>query len=173
MFKSEIINVCHLIVQYYKSNKVANSKILLSHITLASITASDVVLMPCHVSSHWTLLVCRQKEQCWDFYDSFKSGRHRSNLPDLVKTLYEEVSEALPADIIMWPINEVPNLPQQDNGDDCGVFVMKFMKEALSAETISWQEKKNWCKEMPQFHAEITADILRAFSNIINTNISA
>ncbi|KAK8967103.1 hypothetical protein KSP40_PGU009254 [Platanthera guangdongensis] len=67
--------------------------------------------MPCHVSSHWTLLVCRQKEQCWDFYDSFKSGRHRSNLPDLVKTLYEEVSEALPADIIMWPINEVPNLP--------------------------------------------------------------
>ncbi|KAK8963595.1 hypothetical protein KSP40_PGU004859 [Platanthera guangdongensis] len=112
---------------YYKSNKVANSKIMLSHITLASVTASDVVLMPCHVSSHWTLLVCRQKEQCWDFYDSFKSDRHRSNLPDL----------------------------------------------ALSAETISWQEKKDWCKEMPQFRAEIAADILRAFSNIINTNISA
>ncbi|KAK8969018.1 hypothetical protein KSP40_PGU004798 [Platanthera guangdongensis] len=77
---------------YYKSNKVTNSKILLSHITLASVTASDVVLIPCHVSSHWTLLVCRQKEQCWDFYDSFKSGRHRSNLPDL----------ALSAETISW-----------------------------------------------------------------------
>ncbi|KAK8916777.1 hypothetical protein KSP39_PZI022359 [Platanthera zijinensis] len=49
---------------------------------------------------HWTLLVCRLKEKYREFYDSLKGGRHRSNLPNLVRTLYEEASKALPKVII-------------------------------------------------------------------------
>ncbi|KAK8930795.1 Ubiquitin-like-specific protease ESD4 [Platanthera zijinensis] len=66
-----------------------------------------------------------------------------------------------------WPINDVDDLPQQDNGDDCGVFVMKYMEAVMSSKTVVWKETIDWCKEMPKFRAQITANIFRAFSNLI------
>ncbi|KAK8947930.1 Ubiquitin-like-specific protease ESD4 [Platanthera guangdongensis] len=123
--------------------------------------------MPCHMSSHWTLLVCRLKEHYWEFYDSLRSSRHRATLQNLVHSHHRmKTTEA----ITHWPINDVDDLPQQDNGNDCGVFVMKFMEAVLSTKTVAWKELKNWCEEMPTFRAEITANIFRAFSNVIESN---
>ncbi|KAK8952211.1 hypothetical protein KSP39_PZI003718 [Platanthera zijinensis] len=58
--------------------------LLLSHITLSGVQAVDLIVMPCHMSAHWTLLICRLKERCWEFYDSLRSSRHRATLPKLV-----------------------------------------------------------------------------------------
>ncbi|KAK8913799.1 hypothetical protein KSP39_PZI023760 [Platanthera zijinensis] len=57
---------------------------MLSHITLSGVQAVDLIVMPCHMSAHWTLLICRLKERCWEFYDSLRSSRHRATLPKLV-----------------------------------------------------------------------------------------
>ncbi|KAK8963200.1 hypothetical protein KSP40_PGU011316 [Platanthera guangdongensis] len=40
--------------------------------------------MPCHMSCHWTLLVCRLKKHYWEFYDSLRSSCHRATLQNLV-----------------------------------------------------------------------------------------
>ncbi|KAK8955766.1 putative ubiquitin-like-specific protease 1B [Platanthera guangdongensis] len=122
--------------------------------------------MPCHLTNHWALLVCRLKDCKWEFYDSMKTKRHRSGLPGLVKLLHEEASRALPSDINDWPIVEVTGLPQQANGDDCGVFVLKFMEVVLSNEVISWSECCSWLAETGKFRAEIAADLLTTFSEI-------
>ncbi|KAK8963525.1 hypothetical protein KSP40_PGU004628 [Platanthera guangdongensis] len=122
--------------------------------------------MPCHLTNHWALLVCRIKELKWEFYDSMKSKRHRSGLPGLVKLLNEEETKALPSGIEDWPIVEVAALPQQENEDDCGVFVLKFMEVVLSNEPISWNECSSWPAEMAKFRAKIAADLLATFSEI-------
>ncbi|KAK8954054.1 putative ubiquitin-like-specific protease 1B [Platanthera zijinensis] len=140
---------------------------MLSHITLSGVQAVDLIVMPCHMSAHWTLLICRLKERCWEFYDSLRSSRHRATLTKLIQCLYEDASDSLPANIMNWPINDVDDLPQQDNGDDCGVFVMKYMEAVMSSKTVAWKETIDWCKEMPKFRAQITANIFRAFSNLI------
>ncbi|KAK8954724.1 hypothetical protein KSP39_PZI001988 [Platanthera zijinensis] len=57
---------------------------MLSHITLSGVQAVDLIVMPCHMSAHWTLLICRLKKRCWEFYDSLRSSRHRATLPKLV-----------------------------------------------------------------------------------------
>ncbi|KAK8961555.1 hypothetical protein KSP40_PGU021647 [Platanthera guangdongensis] len=84
LFIIAILNSYHFIVQYYKTNNVPNCQNLLSHITLTRVQAVDLILMPCHMSSHWTLLVCRLKEHYWEFYDSLRSSRHRATLQNLV-----------------------------------------------------------------------------------------
>ncbi|KAK8970723.1 hypothetical protein KSP40_PGU016892 [Platanthera guangdongensis] len=83
-----------------------------------------------------------------------------------VKLLNEEATKALQSDIEDWPIVEVAGLPQQANGDDCGVFVLKFMEVVLSNEPMSWNECSSWPAETAKFRAEIAANLLATFSEI-------
>ncbi|KAK8945280.1 hypothetical protein KSP40_PGU018847 [Platanthera guangdongensis] len=62
-----------------------NTRCLISHLTRLSVKNSEVIIMSCHLTNHWALLVCRIKELKWEFYDSMKSKRHRSGLPGLVR----------------------------------------------------------------------------------------
>ncbi|KAK8970467.1 hypothetical protein KSP40_PGU008833 [Platanthera guangdongensis] len=36
--------------------------------------------MPCHLTSHWALLVCWVKEQRWEYFDSLPSSLHRAGI---------------------------------------------------------------------------------------------
>ncbi|KAK8967948.1 hypothetical protein KSP40_PGU010709 [Platanthera guangdongensis] len=36
--------------------------------------------MPCHLTSHWALLVYWVKEQRWEYYDSLQSSLHHGGV---------------------------------------------------------------------------------------------
>ncbi|KAK8936101.1 Ubiquitin-like-specific protease 1A [Platanthera zijinensis] len=158
-------------MQYYKMCKVNNCETLVSHITEQNVGKADLILMPVHVPSHWCLLVCDLKRCVWNFYDSMPRARHQSSLPGLIRAFHDDCRAALPSNILDWKIEDVPGIPKQANGFDCGVFVLKYMETTLSPKEVSWASTKGWHSNMPRYRAEITAEILRIFHDLVLKNI--
>lgn len=82
-----------------------------------------------------------------------------------IKFLHEDRPEVLPGDISYWPIHIVEGIPAQDNGNDCGIFVMKFMQASLVKEQVDWESNKSWPKYMHRFRAEIVVELFQTFHN--------
>ncbi|KAK8951473.1 hypothetical protein KSP39_PZI003984 [Platanthera zijinensis] len=61
-------------------------------------------------------------------------------------------------------IKKVPGLPQQANGDDCGVYVLKYMEALASTDNISWEECSNWSSQTVKFRAELAAEMITTFA---------
>ncbi|KAK8919226.1 hypothetical protein KSP39_PZI000659 [Platanthera zijinensis] len=78
--------------------------------------------------------------------------------------VHDEAARALPVGIEEWPILEVPGLPQQANGDDCGVYVLKYMEALASTDNISWEECSNWSSQTVKFRAELAAEMITTFA---------
>ncbi|KAK8962803.1 hypothetical protein KSP40_PGU008715 [Platanthera guangdongensis] len=53
--------------------------------------------------------------------------------------------------------------PTQNNADDCGVFVIKYMETITSRELICWSRHTDWHLQMPKFRAQIACDLIRCF----------
>ncbi|KAK8933382.1 putative ubiquitin-like-specific protease 1B [Platanthera zijinensis] len=153
---------------YYKRcGKI--SRRLVDHITHDSFGGAEAIMIPCHVASHWVLLVGNLKGKYWDFYDSLPNPMHRSSLQENIRFLHEDRAEVLPGDIIDWPIHTVEGLPTQDNGNDCGIFVMKYMEASLGKDRVDWTRHTSWVKEMPRIRAEIVATLLQTFQTSLLT----
>ncbi|KAK8943431.1 hypothetical protein KSP40_PGU003217 [Platanthera guangdongensis] len=88
---------------------------------------------------------------------------HKHNLRDLVTGLYESRRDALPDGMDDWPITMANAAPTQNNADDCGVFVMKYMERIASREVICWSKHKNWQIQIPAFRDQIACDLIRCF----------
>ncbi|KAK8954225.1 Ubiquitin-like-specific protease 1A [Platanthera zijinensis] len=158
--------------EYYKRSNARNYTTLISHITEEAVNSSEIIIMPCHLTSHWTLLVCWIKEQRWEFFDSLPSSLHRAGIRANLKALQDDVPEAFPEGFVNWPVADAVGVPCQDNSWDCGVFVVKFMEVISSTETVSWADQKNWQEDMPRFRAEIVAEIFKTFSSSISESIA-
>ena len=94
----------------------------------------DIVFFPIHIASnnHWALIVVEPKNKHVGYYDSL----HR-NGTDLMKKIrnffqyrFRKQTGTTSADS-EWTLLNEPNVPQQTNGIDCGVFVCQ-MAERLS-----------------------------------------
>ncbi|KAK8969974.1 putative ubiquitin-like-specific protease 1B [Platanthera guangdongensis] len=83
--------------------------------------------------------------------------------PDNIRFLQEDRSEVLPGDIIDWPIHVIEGLPTQDNGNDCGIFVMKYLEASLGRDQVDWKRHSSWTKEMSRIRAEIVTALLQTF----------
>ncbi|KAK8959638.1 hypothetical protein KSP40_PGU011478 [Platanthera guangdongensis] len=106
--------------------------------------------MPCHISSHWVLLVCWLKESRWENYDSLQSSLHRVGARANLTALHEDAAQAFPKGFTKWSVVDAVDVPKQENNWDCGIFVMKFMEAILSQTTISWKDHNKLHDDMPQ-----------------------
>ncbi|KAK8936099.1 Ubiquitin-like-specific protease 1A [Platanthera zijinensis] len=88
-----------------------------------------------------------------------------------IRAFHDDCRAALPSNILDWKIEDVPGIPKQANGFDCGVFVLKYMETTLSPKEVSWASTKGWHSNMPRYRAEITAEILRIFHDLVLKNI--
>ncbi|KAK8942395.1 putative ubiquitin-like-specific protease 1B [Platanthera zijinensis] len=152
--KREVVKEMKEEKRYYKRCG-KTSRRLVDHITHDSFGGAEAIMIPCHVASHWVLLVGNLKGKYWDFYDSLPNPMHRSSLRENIRFLHEDRAEVLPGDIIDWPIHTVEGLPTQDNGNDCDIFVMKYMEASLGKDRVDWTRHTSWAKEMPRIRAEI------------------
>ncbi|KAK2744854.1 Smt3-specific protease [Myotisia sp. PD_48] len=111
----------------------------------------ETVLVPVHHLSHWTLLVVKPKARTIEYFDSLAGSprphiaRIRSWLRGELRELFrEEEWKALPT-----------RSPMQDNGSDCGVFLLTTAKLVALNQPLSYG-----AKDIPLIRKRIVAEIL-------------
>lgn len=84
----------------------------------------DTVLIPIHNSMHWTLLVVKPSARTVEYFDSL-GGRASPHIGRVMAWLRAELGDLFaPAE---WKV--LPGVsPQQNNGSDCGVFLLTTAK---------------------------------------------
>lgn len=122
--------------------------------------AMDKVYMPVNISNtHWTLLVIYVQIKRIHYYDSM-SGSGKRYLEAAKRWIVDEAKDKKGIndyDVSDWVlVDREPNVPQQMNGVDCGVFT------TVCADFVSDNLPLDYEQDhMPFFRRKIAADILR------------
>ncbi|KAM7043847.1 sentrin-specific protease 2 [Acridotheres tristis] len=118
----------------------------------------DVILVPIHLRIHWTLLVVDLREKTIKYFDSLgERGDHICKT--VLKYLEEESREKRNIELTAseWTLHSMgtEEIPQQNNGSDCGVFTCKF------ADFISRDKPITFTAEhMPYFRRKMVWEII-------------
>lgn len=84
----------------------------------------DTVFIPVHEGAHWTLLVVSPKMRTIEYFDSL-GGNADSFVENTKRWLQGELGDAYNESEWLFLNTESP---QQDNGSDCGVFLLTSAK---------------------------------------------
>ncbi|XP_047171108.1 ubiquitin-like-specific protease ESD4 isoform X1 [Vigna umbellata] len=87
----------------------------------------DKIFVPIHKEIHWCLAVINKKEKKFQYLDSLK-GVDTHVMKVLASYIVDEVKDKTGKDIDVssWEKEFVEDLPEQQNGYDCGVFMIKY-----------------------------------------------
>ncbi|XP_014510319.1 ubiquitin-like-specific protease ESD4 isoform X2 [Vigna radiata var. radiata] len=87
----------------------------------------DKIFVPIHKEIHWCLAVINKKEKKFQYLDSLK-GVDTHVMKVLASYIVDEVKDKTgkDMDISSWEKEFVEDLPEQQNGYDCGVFMIKY-----------------------------------------------
>ncbi|RHZ58428.1 hypothetical protein CDV55_104543 [Aspergillus turcosus] len=98
----------------------------------------DTVFIPVHNSAHWTLIVVRPGERTIEHFDSLGSLSRRH-----VGLVQGWLRAELASHYVEEEWTVLPSIsPQQDNGSDCGVFLLSTAKAvAIGLEPLSYGAK--------------------------------
>jgi len=91
------------------------------------IFALDKVLVPIHLGNHWCLAVVNFRDKRFEYYDSL-GGENKKCLERLEKYVKDEYKTKHNGeyDTSQWEFHTPLDIPHQQNGYDCGVFMCKF-----------------------------------------------
>lgn len=87
----------------------------------------DKIFVPIHKEIHWCLAVINIKDKKFQYLDSL-GGMDFHVLHILVRYLVDEVKDKSSKDMdtSAWKQEFVDGLPEQENGSDCGMFMIKY-----------------------------------------------
>nr|DAD38070.1 TPA_asm: hypothetical protein HUJ06_008711 [Nelumbo nucifera] len=85
------------------------------------------IFVPIHKEIHWCLAVINKKDEKFQYLDSLK-GTDSQVLKVLARYYVDEVNDKSGEgiDVSSWKHEYVDDLPKQENGWDCGVFMIKY-----------------------------------------------
>uniref|UniRef100_A0A5B7A0F3 Putative ubiquitin-like-specific protease ESD4 isoform X1 n=1 Tax=Davidia involucrata TaxID=16924 RepID=A0A5B7A0F3_DAVIN len=117
----------------------------------------DKIFVPIHKEIHWCLAVINKKDEKFQYLDSLK-GVDSQVLKVLARYYVDEVKDKSGEDIDVssWKQEYVKDLPGQQNGFDCGMFMIKY--------TDFYSRGLGLCltqKDMPYFRLRTAKEILR------------
>ncbi|KAG2263830.1 hypothetical protein Bca52824_070909 [Brassica carinata] len=117
----------------------------------------DMIFVPIHRSVHWTLAVINNRDRKFLYLDSL-NGVDSKILNALAKYLGDEAKEKSGKDIDVssWDMEFVEDLPQQQNGYDCGMFMLKYIDFFSRGLGIYFSQE-----HMPYFRLRTAKEILR------------
>ncbi|CAH8353313.1 unnamed protein product [Eruca vesicaria subsp. sativa] len=117
----------------------------------------DKIFIPIHMSIHWTLAVINVKERKFQYLDSFK-GREPKILDALARYFADEVRDKneVEVDVSQWRQEFVQVLPEQRNGFDCGMFMLKYMDFYSRGLDLCFTQE-----HMPYFRVRTAKEILQ------------
>ncbi|KAL6626213.1 hypothetical protein ACP70R_029939 [Stipagrostis hirtigluma subsp. patula] len=93
-----------------------------------SLIDCDKIFVPIHKEVHWCLAVINIKDKKFQYLDSLGSMDMKV-LRILARYLVDEVKDknGQQIDALSWKQEGVKNLPLQENGWDCGMFMLKYI----------------------------------------------
>ncbi|XVF38727.1 hypothetical protein REPUB_Repub20aG0126700 [Reevesia pubescens] len=117
----------------------------------------DKIFVPIHKDIHWCLAVINKKDQKFQYLDSLK-GRDAKVLRALAKYFVEEVRDKIgkDVDVSSWEHEYVEDLPAQENGFDCGMFMLKYIDFYSRGLSLCFGQE-----HMPYFRLRTAKEILR------------
>ncbi|KAJ0244372.1 Ubiquitin-like-specific protease 1A [Hirschfeldia incana] len=117
----------------------------------------DKIFIPIHMNIHWTLAVINIKERKFQYLDSFK-GREPKILDALARYFADEVRDKneVDVDVTQWRQEFVQDLPEQRNGFDCGMFMLKYMDFYSRGLDLCFTEE-----HMPYFRVRTAKEIMQ------------
>ncbi|OMO53672.1 Peptidase C48, SUMO/Sentrin/Ubl1 [Corchorus capsularis] len=122
-----------------------------------SLIDCDKIFVPIHKDIHWCLAVINKKDQKFQYLDSLK-GKDPRVLNALAKYFVEEVKDKSGKDIDVssWEREFVGDLPAQQNGFDCGMFMLKYIDFYSRGLRLCFDQE-----HMPYFRLRTANEILR------------
>lgn len=92
-----------------------------------SLLECDKIFVPIHKDIHWCLAVINVREKRIQYLDSLK-GHDGNALQVLARYIKDEAKDkgAEDVDIGAWDLDCPKDIPQQMNGCDCGMFMIKY-----------------------------------------------
>ncbi|XP_028252217.1 sentrin-specific protease 2 [Parambassis ranga] len=118
----------------------------------------DLILVPLHLGAHWAMAVIDLKSKAVKSYDSLGHG-HDDICRLLLLYLKEEhrAKKDRELDSAKWVIGSLraSEIPQQENGTDCGVFACKYADYIVRGKPLSFKQ----C-HMPLFRKLMIWEIL-------------
>ena len=119
--------------------------------------AADLVFFPLHLGAHWTLLVVDFRTRSIRYYDSMHSRRGLYYLRRLLGWLVKEhkaKKKNYDFDKDSFSLVVVESCPKQNNGFDCGVFMLQFAEHLSRDAPLAFSQQ-----QMPYFRSRITFEI--------------
>ncbi|XP_020805402.1 uncharacterized protein LOC110181838 [Drosophila serrata] len=90
--------------------------------------SKDIIPVPVHCNGvHWCMAIIHMRNKTIRYYDSM--GKPNQDVLDALESYLQQESldkRKQPFDTSDFKIESVPNVPQQTNGSDCGVFSCMF-----------------------------------------------
>ncbi|TKY72601.1 Ubiquitin-specific protease ESD4 [Spatholobus suberectus] len=122
-----------------------------------SLLECDKIFVPIHQEIHWCLAVINKKDKKFQYLDSMK-GEDKSVLDKLAQYFADEVNDKTGKDIDVnsWKKEFVKDLPVQENGYDCGVFMIKYADFYSRGLELCFNQKN-----MSYFRRRTAREILR------------
>ncbi|XP_021727728.1 ubiquitin-like-specific protease ESD4 [Chenopodium quinoa] len=117
----------------------------------------DKIFVPIHKEVHWCLAVINKKDKTFQYLDSL-GGRDLHVLRILARYFADEVKDKTGQEIDLhsWKQEFVEDLPEQENGFDCGVFMIKYADFYSRGLGLHFSQEN-----MPYFRQRTAKEILR------------
>ena len=114
----------------------------------------DMILIPIHKSSHFTLIHIDTKKKIVSYLDPLEGSRYSSEAPGRMKRFIEEYFRRK-GEPVSFKVKIRDNIPTQTNGVDCGVFISHY------AERISRNAELRFSQaNMQSFRTKMMWEIL-------------
>ncbi|KAH7844628.1 hypothetical protein Vadar_030093 [Vaccinium darrowii] len=122
-----------------------------------SLRECDKIFVPIHKEIHWCLAVINVKDQKFQYLDSL-GGFDTHVLKVLARYFVDEVKDKSGdhIDVGSWKQEFVEDLPEQENGWDCGVFMIKYADFYSRGLGLHFNQE-----HMPYFRLRTAKEILR------------
>ncbi|CAN6894181.1 unnamed protein product [Brassica oleracea] len=119
------------------------------------------IFVPIHRGVHWTLAVINNRDRKFLYLDSL-NGVDSKILNVLSKYVGDEAKEKSGKDIDVssWEMEFVEGIPQQQNGYDCGMFMLKYIDFFSRGLGLCFSQE-----HMPYFRLRTAKEILKLRAN--------
>ncbi|XP_071937784.1 ubiquitin-like-specific protease ESD4 [Coffea arabica] len=118
----------------------------------------DKIFVPIHKEVHWCLAVINKKDEKFQYLDSL-GGVDSQVIKVLARYIVDEVKDKCGKgiDVSSWQQEFVADLPEQENGFDCGVFMIKYADFYSRDIGLCFNQE-----HMPYFRLRTALEILRS-----------
>ncbi|KAI5069130.1 hypothetical protein GOP47_0015431 [Adiantum capillus-veneris] len=107
-----------------------------------SLLECDKIFVPIHKDIHWCLAVINLREKKLQYLDSLK-GQDLNALQALARYIRDEAKDkgAEVVDISSWELDCPKDIPEQMNGCDCGMFMIKYADFLSRGEELKFTQE--------------------------------